>query len=234
MPESNSSRSKRPRLTEVGEEDTTDDRPHCRNRVHERVSHVAKLLQKWSWTFPQLVKHWSNHNNGARGKQRARKIVDILRVFFTDDKEATIKDLRNDPITIDVIDVATTYLVQGIRAEFDELRRSSTFGRWKADEDFKDIDMSMVAKELSERAPLFMNLMTELASNTIAKSNGFIRKEEESYLVMLASILLLKSSKDTANHFARMLGLYLQHMGADRRTIEVLDGLGVTECAITH
>ena len=46
---------------------------------------------------------------------------------------------------------------------------------------------------------------------------------------MLASILLLKASRNTANRFARMLGLYLHASGVKRRVIEVLDGLGVTE-----
>jgi hypothetical protein len=231
MPESNSSRSKRPRSTQVCEEDTTDDRPNRTNHVHERVSHVAQLLQEWSWSFPQLVKYWISHNNGTRGRRSAKKRVGIIRMLFTDDSEAIIKDIRDDPIMVDVMDVATTYLVQGIRAEFDELRRRSTFGQWKAEEDFKDIDMSMVGKELSEHAPLFTNLMTELAFNTRSGGNqGYARKEEEGYLVMLASILLLKSSRNTANRFARMLGLYLQGTGVKRRTIEVLDGLGVIEC----
>jgi hypothetical protein len=107
----------------------------------------------------------------------------------------------------------------------------TAFGQWKAGEDFKDMDLSMAGKELSEHAPLFTNLMTELAFNTRSGGNqGYSRQEEEGYLVMLASILLLKSSRDTATRFARMLGLYLQGTGVKRRAIEVLDGLGVTEC----
>ncbi|KAJ5146184.1 uncharacterized protein N7515_000748 [Penicillium bovifimosum] len=227
MPESSSSRLKRPRLTEVGEEDTTDDRPHSRNRVYERVSHVAKLLQDWGWSFPQLVQRWIKHNNGGRGKRRARKRVDILRMFFTDDKENTIEDMRDDPITIDVMDVATTYLVEGIRAEFDELRRRPTFGQWNPSDDFKDIDMSQMEKELSKHAPLFTNLMTELAANTHGR--GYQRKEEEGYLVMLASILLLKSRRSTATRFPRMLGLYLQDGGVTSRTLSMLGSLGITE-----
>ncbi|KAJ5142616.1 uncharacterized protein N7515_001403 [Penicillium bovifimosum] len=138
------------------------------------------------------------------------KKLGILRTLFTDDSGAIIKDIRDDPIMVDIMDVAIEYLVQEIRAEFGELRRLSTFGQWKADEDVRQLDMSMMGKELSEHAPLFTNLMTELACNTNARSNGYVRKEEESYLVMLASILLLKSSRNTTNRFARMLGFYLQ------------------------
>ncbi|KAJ5131136.1 uncharacterized protein N7515_007175 [Penicillium bovifimosum] len=234
MSELRPSRSKRPRSTQNCGEDTTDDRPRRINNVHEsvheRVSHVADLLQEWSWSFPQLVKYWIDHNNGARGKRRTNKKLGILRTLFTDDSEAIIKDIRDDPIMVDIMDVAIEYLVHGIRAEFGELRRLFTFGQWKADEDVRQLDMSMMGKELSEHAPLFTNLMTELACNTSAIMNGYVRKEEEGYLVMLASILLLKSSRNTANRFARMLGFYLQGSGVKRRTIEVPDGLGVTEC----
>jgi hypothetical protein len=66
--------------------------------------------------------------------------------------------------------------------------------------------------------------MVELASNT---KGEYHREEEECYLAML--ILLLKSSRNTANHFARMLGLYFHASGVKRRVIEVLDGLGGTE-----
>jgi hypothetical protein len=71
--------------------------------------------------------------------------------------------------------------------------------------------------------------MVELASNTRSAGGEYHREEEEGYLAMLASILLLKASRNTANRFARMLGLYLHASGVKRRVIEVLDGLGVTE-----
>ncbi|KAJ5129433.1 uncharacterized protein N7515_005472 [Penicillium bovifimosum] len=72
-------------------------------------------------------------------------------------------------------------------------------------------------------------LIPELVFNTRSGgSPGYARKEEEGYLVMLASILLLKPSRNTASRFARMLELSLQGTGVKRRLIEVLDGLGVT------
>ena len=51
--------------------------------------------------------------------------------------------------------------------------------------------------------------MIELASNTRSAGGEYHREEEEGYLAMLASILLLKAPQSTANRFARMLGLYL-------------------------
>ena len=46
---------------------------------------------------------------------------------------------------------------------------------------------------------------------------------------MIASILLLKFARNSANSFARMLGLYLQGSGIKRRVVAILHGLGVIE-----
>lgn len=127
--------------------------------------------------------------------------------------------------------MAIAYLVQEIRSEFSELRRRPTFGKWNAEGSVQEMDSSSAGKEVSLYAPSFTNLMTSLAVNIRSGGNrGYSRKEEKGYVVMLASILLLKSSRNTANRFARMLGLYLQEMGLKGRAVEVLDGLGVTEC----
>jgi len=133
--------------------------------------------------------------------------------------------MKDDSLRMDSIDIATTLLVQEIRVEFGELRQRHIFGQWSAEE-AKDISL---LKELSENAPIFRNFMVELASNTRSAGGEYHREEEEGYLAMLASILLLKASRNTANRFARMLGLYLHASGVKRRVIEVLDGLGVTE-----
>jgi hypothetical protein len=84
----------------------------------------------------------------------------------------------------------------------------------------------LAGKELSENAPIFM---VKLASNTKSAGGDHHREEEESYPVMLASILLLEASRNTADRFAYMLGLYLHASGVKCRVREVLDGLGVTE-----
>jgi hypothetical protein len=62
-----------------------------------------------------------------------------LRALFTDGSEATFKAIKDDPVILDVVEMATEYLVQGIRAEFGGLRQQSIFGQWKAEEDLKDI-----------------------------------------------------------------------------------------------
>lgn len=222
-------RPKRPRLSHQSETDAHDSSSNCTNTVHEKVSHIAQLLQGWSWSFSDLIRNWIAHNNGIQGKRGYQKRVDIIHHLFDDDPDATLKALKDDDIGLQFKNMATTFLVHEIRMEFEELRQSNTFGRWAADEDAKDLNLSNASKQLFEHAPMFKTLMTELACNTTSTENRYERVEEEGYLVMLASILLLKASRNSSNRFARMLGLYLYGTGVKRRALEVLDGLGVTE-----
>jgi hypothetical protein len=136
------------------------------------------------------VRHWINHNNGNEGRRSRHKKVEILQAMFTDDSEATFNAIKDDIAIIDIVDTATTHLIQGIRAEFEELRQSSTFGRWDA-EDVKGVSkLSTAGKVLAEHAPLFTNLMTELACNTRSGGyQGYSRQEEEGYLVSSTSLI---------------------------------------------
>jgi hypothetical protein len=106
--------------------------------------------------------------------------------MFTDDSEATFNAIKDDIAIIDIVDTATTHL----RAEFEKLRQSSTFGRWDA-EDVKSVSkLSTAGKVLAEHAPLFTNLMTELACNTRSGGyQGYSRQEEEGYLVSSTSLI---------------------------------------------
>ena len=83
---------------------------------------VAGLLQGWSWSFPQL--------------EIAGLIMDgdvstyeILRTLFADDSRATFEAIIKDDIgKTETVDTTTTYLLQAMRTEFEELRRSLYLG----------------------------------------------------------------------------------------------------------
>lgn len=64
---------------------------------------------------------------------------DILR-RWADGPEAIFKAIKNDPIVLDIVDMATEYLVQGIRSESAEPQQRSIFGQWKAEEVLKDLE----------------------------------------------------------------------------------------------
>ena len=160
--------------------DPRNNQPSHAGIVHERVSQIAELLQEWGWSFPDLVRYWIPHNDGARGKRGHQKRVNILRSLLTD-SDATVKAMKDDSLRMDSIDIATTLLVQEIRVEFGELRQRHIFGQWSAEE-AKDISLLKVGKELSENAPIFRNFMVKLASNTRGAGGEYHREEEEGYL----------------------------------------------------
>lgn len=156
MPESSSSRPKPLRLTQVCDADTTQDHKIRTNPVHERSSMSLNCSKDGDKVFLSLSTRSITIIALEDGEVQIR--VDILRVF-TDNSKATTKDIKDDPVMNDAIDMGTTCVIQEIHAEFGELRQHSILGQWKAEEDFKDIDMSIAAKELSEHVPLFMSLM---------------------------------------------------------------------------
>jgi hypothetical protein len=86
--------------------------------------------------------------------------------------------------------------------------------------------ISKAATKLQSEAPLFTYLITELAQNRHELDNSYKRQQNNGYVVMIASILLLKFARNSPNSFARMLGLYLQGSGIKRRVIAVLHSLG--------
>lgn len=125
----------------------------------------------------------------------------IIRSLLTDDPDATSKAMRDDGKIKDFMNMALKVLVQEIRSEFSELRRP-TFRRWKAEKSFEEMDMSLAGKEVFRHAPNSTKLVTSLALNTRSGGNQGYSREEEGYVVMLTSILLLKSPRNTANRFA--------------------------------
>jgi hypothetical protein len=227
MSDQNPSRAKRPRSDPAPD----DNPPRDTTTAHEKVAQVATLLHEWHWGFGTLVKHWLTYKDGRyKGLRGVNKKVELLRVLLVEDPEDTYKDLKTHDLLVESMEMATTFLVNGIRDELSALQDESTiFGRWNADVDFKDLNLSMAGDELRTHAPILTHLLTELAQNKRGINGSYNRVEDTGYIVMVASILLLKSSQKTANGFARMLGLYLQGSGLKRRVIAVLHGLGIIE-----
>jgi hypothetical protein len=80
--------------------------------------------------------------------------------------------------------------------------------------------ISKAATKLQSEAPLFTYLITELAQNQRESDNSYKRQANTGYVVIIASILLLKFARNSANSSARMLGLYLQGSGIKRRSLQ--------------
>ena len=234
MSDQNPLRRKRPRSATSSDNNTQDDTTAGTTTAYEKVGQIAKLLHEWHWGFNTLVRHWFAYKDGQQGLRRARKKVELLRELLIDDAETTYKELETHDLLVESMVMASTFLVNGIRNELSTLRDSLIFGKWDHSIDFKNINLCKAVDEIQTLAPIFTRLITELGQNK--RSVEYTRQENTGYVVMIASILLLKSSRNSANTFARMLGLYLQGSGVKRRAISVLHGLGIIEgySALNH
>jgi hypothetical protein len=108
--------------------------------AHEKVAQVAKLLKDWHWSFSTLVKQWLTFKDGQQGMRSARKRSDLLWVLLIEDAETTYRELKKHSLLVESLELATTFVVNGIRDEFAALRDTMVFGRW--DElDFEQLNL---------------------------------------------------------------------------------------------
>ncbi|KAN0069928.1 hypothetical protein V8E54_012234 [Elaphomyces granulatus] len=167
--------------------------------AHEKIAHVAKLLKEWHWGFSTLVKQWLTFKDGQQ--------------------ETTYRELKKHSLLVESMELATTFVVNGIRDEFAVLRDTMLFGRWDPELDFEQLNLSKAATKLQSEAPLFTYLITKLAQNQRESDNSYKRQADTGYVVMIMSILLLKFARNSANSSARMLG-YLQGSGIKRWSLQ--------------
>jgi len=64
------------------------------------------------------------------GMRSARKKADLLQVLLIEDAQATYKELKNHDLLVESMELATTFVVNGIRNELAALRDTMVFGRW--------------------------------------------------------------------------------------------------------
>ena len=136
-----------------------------------------------------------------------------------EDAEITYRALKKHSLLVESMQ-PTTFVLNGIRDDFAALRDSTMVsGQWDPELDFEQLNLSKVATKLQSEAPLFTYLITELAQNHCESDNSYKQQANTGYVVMIASILLLKFSRNSANSSVRMLGLYLQGSGIKRRSL---------------
>jgi hypothetical protein len=127
-------------------------------------------LKEWHWSFSTLVKQWLTFKDGQQGMRSAGKRTDLLRVLLIEDAETTYRELQ-----IRSMELATTFVVNGIRGEFVTLRDTIVFRRWDPELDFEQLNLSKAATKLQSEASLFTYLITELAQNQRESDNSYKR-----------------------------------------------------------
>jgi hypothetical protein len=82
----------------------------------------------------------------------ARKKTDLLRVLLIEDAETTYEELKSHNLLVESMELATTFVVNGIRRELSALRDSSmVFGQWDPGLDFERLDLSKAVAELQSK-----------------------------------------------------------------------------------
>jgi hypothetical protein len=198
----------------------------------EKVGVVLEHLQEWRWSFSDLSLAWLQlnidkrqgvRNDEAQKKKSKKKKAEGLIATLLGDEE-----IRNAIMeTADIHSELINTVVNILREELCDLQQKTViFGPWKPDLEFKDIQLSQGYETINQHAPLLCQLMEGLsAQSRIDKS----RNPHPGRVVLLTSILSLGRARNSANCFARLLGLHLQGMGVKRRVLSLLHGLGLID-----
>ena len=72
----------------------------------------------------------------------ARKKADLLRVLLIEDAQATYKELKNHGLLVESMELATTFVVNGIRNELAESLRCETV--WSLGDGILDLTSNSV------------------------------------------------------------------------------------------
>src|SRR6267378_3646486 len=124
---------------------------------------------------------------------------------------------------------AENYVPDVVTRELDQLRvNSKIFGKFDPDTSATDIRLLLNAADVVERdAPQLSSLIWRICS---VKDHRFHARGR---IASIVSILQLARHRETANFFARSLGLFLKDLGLKRRGIQVLHGLGLIDSYYT-
>ena len=71
----------------------------------------------------------------------ARKRSDLLWVLLIEDAETTYRELKKHSLLVESLELATTFVANGIRDEFAALRDTMAFGRWDPELDFEQLNL---------------------------------------------------------------------------------------------
>jgi hypothetical protein len=188
----------------------------------EKVDIVKDLLRQWGWSFHRLVFEYLESENGHRGNRKKKKVGDLL-VPLLEDKEVQEE-------LVDRADIHTTLITCTIRCIRKELRQlqlqRGPFNTWTPDIEFQDVDLENTAKFVQQHGPLLFRLIEGISAPNREERS---RDPHGGRAVIVTSIFLLGFARNSANGFARLLGLHLQALGVKRRVLSFLHGLGLID-----
>jgi hypothetical protein len=180
------------------------------SRESEPVEWVKTLLNKLCdnrWSVPRIVAYWLRLQGGGRGlrqRKKADELVDIL--LEQEDFFSSVTVTRHPKVQRWAME---NYVPKVVTDELDQLRANSTiFGKFDSDASVDDIRHLLNATDVVEMdAPQLSSLVRKICS---VKDHRF---HAHGRIVSIVSILQLARHRETANFFARSLGLFLKDLG---------------------
>jgi len=125
-------------------------------------------------------------------------------------------------------DTLIDLVIRLLRAELDDLQKKTViFGSFNKDMGFDDLDIEKSRDLVQRHAPLLFQLVEGLSQQSRLRGNPRIRHSGRA--VLIASIFSLGRARNTANCFARLLGIHLQGLGVKRSVLSLLHGFGIID-----
>ncbi|OXV11490.1 hypothetical protein Egran_00749 [Elaphomyces granulatus] len=196
---------------------------HHHTSREEKLQAISKLLRHWRWTFGDLCLAWLQRGSGKRQALKKKKSRDLIlallkdEVFFKMFEE--VEELHGTLIDL---------VIRLLRAELDDLQRKTVlFGSFNKEMNFTDLDIEKSRDSVQQHAPLLFQLVEGLSQQSRLRGNP--RNRHTGRIILIASIFSLGRARNTANCFARLLGIHLQDLGVKRSVLSLLHGFGIID-----
>lgn len=187
----------------------------------EWVKTLLNKLRDNRWSASRIVVYWLGLQGGGRGlrqKKKADELADIL----LEQEDFFSSVTRHPKIQRWAME---DHVPKVVTDELDQMRATTKiFGKFDPDTSAIDVGLLLDAAGVVERdAPQLSSLVRRICS---VKDH---RLHTRGRMASIVSTLQLARHRETANFFARSLGLYLKDLGLKRRGIQVLHGLGLID-----
>jgi hypothetical protein len=194
----------------------------CGLDTYDRVQSVIHFLRDaHRWSFKDFIYFYATAPAEKRytmsRKMRVRRLAEAL------DKKELLAPLFDRSSVL--YESAIPFVINNLHAEVEALCKPNTgLGEFDSDTPVHNLDISSFSRRIRTAAPNLYRLLLLLmggedSDKTSDKYGGAI--------FLLCSVIVFQASPINGNQFPTLLGVYTHSMGAKRRLISVLAGLGI-------
>lgn len=195
-------------------------------KARERVDKILlDLHQEHRWTIKDLLYYMVTEDSSEKWAPTPEKRAkDISTAIF--ERPEVLNALSRASNQNPGLQISST--ICGLQKELQHLSLQLELGKFDANVDPKDMDMSGLVSRVNDCAPLLWRLLQALTENPeyVNRGRSSVRNPDGA-LLMICAILAHQYAPRRCNSFQMILGLHLHSMGVKRRTINLLSGFGL-------